>query len=161
MGPSWLFPRETAHFKEILSITRRPTRRWSMGAVAVGAVTRTLQRANYSSFGLYVELAAPGGAGGAPVDAIWQVFPNEDDLAVSPPRFDRYVGHGIDGTSMASPHVAAVAALLYSQGITSPAAIEAALKQSSRDLGPPGRDNEYGFGVIDARAALRGLGVAR
>ena len=54
-----------------------------------------------------------------------------------------------------------VAALLYNQGITKPAAIEAALKRFAKDLGSAGRDNDYGFGLIDARATLRGLGVAK
>jgi serine protease len=62
---------------------------------------------------------------------------------------------------MASPHVAGLAALLYSQGVTNPAAIEAAIKQFARDLGDPGADPQYGAGLIDARATLRGLGVAR
>jgi hypothetical protein len=35
------------------------------------------------------------------------------------------------------------------------------LKRFAVDLGPTGRDNEFGFGLIDARATLRGLGVAR
>ena len=39
---------------------------------------------------------------------------------------------------MATPHVAGFAAMLMQQGITSPAAIEAAMKQIARDLGPPG-----------------------
>jgi len=47
------------------------------------------------------------------------------------------------------------------QGIKSPAAIEALLEQFAVDLGAPGRDNSFGFGLIDARAALRGLGVSR
>ena len=77
------------------------------------------------------------------------------------PRFDRYLNDTKQGTSMAAPHVAGLAALLYSQGITSPAAIEAAIKQFATDLGPAGHDNEYGYGLIDARATLRGLGIAR
>jgi serine protease len=62
---------------------------------------------------------------------------------------------------MAAPHVAGLAALLYSQGVTNPAAIEAAIKRFASDLGPKGRDDEYGYGLVDARATLRGLGVAR
>ena len=62
---------------------------------------------------------------------------------------------------MAAPHVAGLAALLYSQGVTSPAAIEAAIKRFARDLGPSGPDREYGYGLIDAQATLRGLGLAR
>jgi subtilisin family serine protease len=64
-------------------------------------------------------------------------------------------------TSMAAPHVAALAALLYSQGITRPSAIEAAIKRFAQDLGTPGRDDDFGYGLLDARATLRGLGVAR
>jgi serine protease len=62
---------------------------------------------------------------------------------------------------MATPHIAGVAALLYAQGIKNPAAIEAAIKRSAVDLGTPGRDDEYGYGLVDARAAVRGLGVAK
>jgi serine protease len=51
--------------------------------------------------------------------------------------------------------------LLFTQGITSPAAIEAAIKASATDLGSAGRDDEYGAGLVDARAAVRGLGVAK
>jgi serine protease len=133
------------------------------GVVAVGATGRNGQRAGYSSFGSYLEVAAPGGSLSAPTEDVWQVHPNESDLDVRfvAPAFQRYVGKGMSGTSMAAPHVAGVAALLYSQGITSAAAIEEALKQFARDLGPAGRDNEYGHGLIDARASLRGLGVAR
>jgi hypothetical protein len=47
------------------------------------------------------------------------------------------------------------------QGITSPAAIEAIMKRYATDLGPEGRDNEYGHGLINPRASLRGLGLAK
>jgi serine protease len=133
------------------------------GAVSVGATARSGARARYSTFGPFVELAAPGGEGQDLTVSIWQAYPNESDLdpGTLRPRFDRYQEKGIAGTSMASPHVAAVAALLYSQGIRSPQAIEAALKQFARDAGTPGRDNEFGYGVIDVRAALLGLGYAK
>jgi serine protease len=92
------------------------------------------------------------------------MLPNAADLGFFPrlsPSFSRYDPGFLAGTSMASPHVAAVAALLYSQGITNPAAIEAAIKRFARDLGAPGRDDEFGYGLVDARAALRGMGVVR
>jgi serine protease len=60
---------------------------------------------------------------------------------------------------MAAPHVAGVAALLYSQGLMAPAGIEGALKSFARDLGVRGRDDEFGYGFVDAPAALRGRGV--
>ena len=62
---------------------------------------------------------------------------------------------------MAAPHVSGLAALLYDQGITSPVAIEAALKKFAMDKGAPGRDDEFGHGLVDARSTLRGLGLAR
>jgi serine protease len=51
--------------------------------------------------------------------------------------------------------------MLMQQGITDPAAIEDALEKTAIDLGTPGRDDTFGFGLIDARAALRGRGVAK
>jgi hypothetical protein len=45
--------------------------------------------------------------------------------------------------------------------MTQPAAVEAALEKFAVDLGASGRDKTYDFGLIDARSALRGLGVAR
>ena len=55
--------------------------------------------------------------------------------------------------------MASVAALASSA--LSPDAIEALIKKTARDLGAAGRDTEYGFGLIQPRAALFGFGVAR
>jgi hypothetical protein len=51
--------------------------------------------------------------------------------------------------------------MLVQQGITDPAAVEAALERFASDLGSPGRDALFGFGLVDARATIRGLGLAR
>jgi hypothetical protein len=51
--------------------------------------------------------------------------------------------------------------MLMQQGITNPAAVEAALEKFATDLGKPGRDDTFGFGLINARNALHGLGLAR
>jgi serine protease len=136
------------------------------GAVAVGAVGRSLRRAFYSSTGSYVELAAPGGddSDGGVSGMIVQetlVPADSDPHHVIRPRFDRYQAIAYEGTSMAAPHAAGAAALLYAQGITNPAAIESALEQFATDLGVKGRDDEYGYGLINPRAALRGLGLAK
>jgi serine protease len=141
------------------------------GVVAVGSVGRDRQRAYYSSTGSYVELAAPGGnqrVGGTPGGILQQTFDfnfvetyANGPARYSAPRFDVFQYQFFQGTSMAAPHVSGFAALLLQQGITSPAAIEAAMEQFATDLGPAGRDDQYGYGLINPRASLRGLGLAK
>jgi serine protease len=141
------------------------------GAVSVAAVGRDLQRARYSTTGGYVELAAPGGdrsRGGTEAQILQQTFDLDlvETYDLGParfraPRFDAFTYFYFQGTSMATPHVSGLAAMLYQQGITKPAAIEAALIKFAIDKGAPGRDDEYGHGLVTARDALRGLGVAR
>lgn len=141
------------------------------GAMAVSAVDRDLNRATYSAVKPYVEIAAPGGdfeEGGVrgmilqqtydPVRALFFPFPPSEYGA---PRFDIFVYLYSEGTSMATAHVSGLAALLMQQGITSPAAIEAAITRFATDRGSEGRDDEYGYGLINPRATLRGLGILR
>jgi serine protease len=141
------------------------------GVMSVGAVGPSLTRAYYSSTGPHIEISAPGGndrEGGAS-GLIWQttIFGRDSDPAtVVLPRFDRYAEAGYEGTSMAAPHVTGIAALVISQGVTNPAAVEALIKQTARllgtaDGGTPARNQEYGYGLIQPRPALRGSGLAK
>jgi len=135
------------------------------GAMSVAAVGSTLGHASYSTTGSYCEIAAPGGdasIGGA-AGGIYQVtLDNSKFSAFSiAPRFDAYVEASFQGTSMSSPHVAGLAALLMSRGVTSPGDIEKMIKGSALDIGQPGRDDVFGYGLIQPRAALFGLGIRR
>jgi serine protease len=142
------------------------------GAVTVGAVGRSLEAAYYSTTSAAVELSAPGGdfrqAGGGPGGILQQTLDldlletfNLPPSQFGPPRADSFAYYYFQGTSMATPHVSGFAALLIQQGIDSPAAIEDAMKRWATDKGPPGRDDAYGVGLINPRATLRGLGLAR
>jgi serine protease len=141
------------------------------GAVSVAAVNRARTHPFYSTAGSYIELAAPGGefSGFGPSGGVLQ---QTLDLGLvetydrppsqyGPPRFDALAYFYFIGTSQATPHVSGLAAMLIQQGITSPAAIEAALKRFALDIGSAGRDDFFGFGLVDARSSLRGLGLAR
>jgi serine protease len=136
------------------------------GVVAVAATDYVQARSPYSNTNDYVELAAPGGNtdedlnGDGFLDGIVQQTVDLDAF-FDTGRFDQFSYLFFQGTSMAAPHVTGLAALLIDQGITEPAVIEAALKHFATDLGPAGRDNEFGYGIINPRATLRGLGLAR
>jgi serine protease len=120
--------------------------------LGVGAVRFDLQRSPYSNTGPYLSVVAPGGdlsvdqnKDGQPDGILQQTFKSD------PNEFAYWF---FQGTSMAAPHVSGVAALLASRGVTRPDQIRAALERTARDLGPGGWDAEYGWGLIDARAAL-------
>jgi serine protease len=141
------------------------------GVVSVAAVDRAKAHAYYSNSGTWVELAAPGGSfrGFGTAGGVLQQTLDPDRVETyflppsrfTAPRFDVLMYVPLTGTSMATPHVTGVAAMLMQQGITNPAAVEAALERFATDLGDPGRDPLFGFGLIEARNTLRGLGLAR
>lgn len=137
------------------------------GVIAVGAVNAIKRRASYSNHGPELSVVAPGGdddgfryldddRDGIP-DGVWQQTFNFN-LPI-PARYQSFALVPLDGTSMASPHVAALAALLVRQGITDPAAVKKAIESTAEDLGAAGRDDEFGFGLIRPTKALEGLGI--
>lgn len=106
------------------------------GVLGVGATNSTNARASFSNRGFYVDLAAPG-------EAMWST----------------QLGGGIrqeNGTSMASPIVAGTAALVRSlHPGWSASEVASALVESATDLGTLGRDDSYGYGLVNAADALR------
>jgi len=137
------------------------------GVMSVSAVGWNSALAFYSSFGPNVEIAAPGGdsksgAGRTDLGRIWQSTLRGDTLSGVIPRFDVYDKQGYQGTSMASPHVAGLAALILSQmpSLTG-AQVEKIIRATAKDIGTAGRDNSFGYGLIQPRAALFGYGIGR
>lgn len=126
-------------------------------ALSVTAIGPNWGRSSYSSYGQFVDIAAPGGGmGDANGDALFGVWSSTWDFDSGSP-----LAEGWDGTSMAAPHVAGVAALLFSQDPgRSASQVRSLLTTYSRDLGPTGWDNQYGFGMLDALASLtQGQGI--
>jgi serine protease len=132
--------------------------------ISVGATTEHGCLSDFSNYGPGLDLVAPGGGSDADLAG------DPDCHPLEPPGRDIYqmtfAGHnpavfglpsGYEGTSMAAPHVSGVAALIIASRVLgahpSPAAIEARLKATARDLGPPGYDTRYGAGLINAGAA--------
>jgi serine protease len=122
--------------------------------IAVGATRYDETRSYYSNTGSYLDLTAPGGdmtvdqnADGYKDGVLQQTFNG------TPCNF----GFGFyQGTSMATPHVAGVAALLIANGVTGPDNIRNRLQSTAEDKGSPGWDEQYGWGLVDAEAALGG-----
>ena len=120
--------------------------------ISVGAVRYDNTRAYYSSTGPHIDLAAPGGD--VTVDQNHDGYPDgvlQQTFTLDPTDFAYYF---FQGTSMATPHVSGVAALLVSRGVTEPDKVREAMEMTARDVGPVGWDMQYGWGIVDAGAAL-------
>lgn len=113
--------------------------------LCVGAVDKRGARSFYSSFGQGLGLVAPGGSS----------LPGSDEDVLSTYNDGGY--QELAGTSQATPHVSGVAALLVAKGIRGQAAVQRILATTT-DLGPPGPDVQFGAGLVNAQAAVAGLG---
>jgi subtilisin family serine protease len=89
------------------------------------------------------------GAAGSDGDALLARVGQSTTIAVTPVSYEYY-----NGTSMATPHVSAVAALVWSYFPSCTGSqIRASLTKSALDLGAAGRDDKYGYGLVQAKAA--------
>ena len=102
---------------------------------AVGATDEDESLAEYSNYGDYIDVAAPG-------TSIASTYPGSRYAALS-------------GTSMACPHVSALASLVRSANpnLTNEE-VMSVLRQTAKDLGAKGKDNQFGYGQIDVNAAV-------
>ena len=137
----------------------------SSNVLSVGATTQHGCQADYSNEGQDLDLVAPGGGADNALDGDPNCRPTEaPGLDIFQMTFSRTNGvarfglpSGFIGTSMAAPHVSATAALVVASGILGPKpaphAIERRLEMTARDLGPPGKDQHYGAGLLNAAAA--------
>ena len=106
--------------------------------IGVSAIDYNGIRASFSNFGDYIDVAAPG-------VQIPSTYFNQQYAALS-------------GTSMASPHVSALAGLILSANpkLQNKEVIQI-IKNSAYDLGKRGADREFGYGLIDIRNALESV----
>ena len=118
--------------------------------IAVSATSATGEKAPYSNYGAGVDVAAPGGAiaRGKDGDSAGGILQNTID-----PSTKQSVFRAFQGTSMASPHVAGVVALIESSGVKDPEKVFQILKQSSRKVADDTL-NYYGAGHLNAAAAV-------
>jgi serine protease len=110
--------------------------------IGVSAFGPDGEKASYSNFGAGVDISAPGGS---ETGTILQETIDENGQGVF---------LGLQGTSMASPHVAGVAALIKASRITEPDQILKVLQQSARVIQDDGL-NYYGAGQLNAEAAVK------
>ncbi len=107
------------------------------GVIAVGSVDQNRNRSDFSNYGTWVSIMAPG----------------TQILSTIPTSMGEYTK--MDGTSMAAPLVAGIVGLMKSRfPQLTPAQVKARLEGSAIDLGSPGFDTEFAHGMVDSVRAL-------
>jgi serine protease len=125
------------------------------GVIAVAATQDDEATTFYSNYGKDVDIAAPGG--NTRVDQNGDGMPDgvlQNTIAIGNPTKSDYFT--FMGTSMASPHVAGVAALVVGEGVKDPAQVEKILVETARK--PHAQTyvrDRYGAGIVDAPAAIK------
>jgi len=122
-------------------------------AVAVSATDFGRELTFYSNWGKDIDVAAPGGDtrsdrnGDGQPDGVLQ-----NTIRIGQPLENDYLW--FQGTSMASPHAAGVAALIVASGVTNPTEVEKVMKATAVHPRGVKWDEKFGAGIIDARAAV-------
>ena len=133
--------------------------------IAVGATRFDSQLPYYSNTGAALDIVAPGGdptvdqnLDGYTDGVLQQTFCSPSIILRLTGNYGQFCEVFNAGTSMASPHVAGVAALLLGESPSlSPEAVRGYLETTARDAGAPGWDAQFGWGQADAAAALGAL----
>ncbi len=124
--------------------------------ISVSATRYDDTRPSYSSFGSNIDICAPGGD-----TSVDQNGDGYVDGVLQQTFGTTYTDWGYwfyQGTSMASPHVAGVSAMLLAvDGSLTPQQVRSAMEGTAVDLGSAGWDQFYGFGLVDAYAAIQSL----
>ncbi len=127
--------------------------------LAVAATDRDDNYAYYSQYGPHCDIAAPGGE--------LMQYHDPNGIYSTMPTYAVYLttyygyGQGYDylqGTSQATPYVSGLAALIWAMNPTlTPAAVQNIIEQTADDLGDKGKDEDFGWGRINAYRALAAL----
>jgi len=131
--------------------------------ISVGATGRTMQRAGYSNYGMGIsghtlDIVAPGGSSGSGNGILQQTFRHACGGSFD---LSDFIYCYYSGTSMASPHIAGVVALMLDANPSlTPAQVRQILRDTATDLGGAGYDLEYGSGLVNAAAAVEAAEAA-
>jgi serine protease len=130
--------------------------------LSVGGTTEWGCAGSYSNWGSDLDVMAPGGGADAAIRGDRRCRAGREGRSIAQMTLGQTYGRfeisdQYFGTSMATAHVSGVAALVIASGVLdndpSPLRVAARIEATARDLGRRGRDDRYGWGLVDAGAA--------
>jgi len=131
--------------------------------ISVAAVDYNGVITGYSNYGFGLDISAPGGDNYADLngdgygDGVLQMTYNQmyDPNSGAPADVTTFANVFLQGTSMACPHVSALCALILAHGAKNNTDVKNRLLGGATDLGGPGYDTTYGYGLINCEASLQ------